>query len=102
MGRMNVPGFSADASLYANTRTYGSARVGYSVGNQQMVPQFWKEIGDFLWGAAKATGEAVWEGVLCTAATANVAVSCTAGLAETGDVAACTDAISEWPEFCID
>jgi hypothetical protein len=97
MDKMSVPGFSADASLYANTATYRPAGAGYSGGRQQVVPQFWRELGN----AIKEVGNALLGGVKCTAATAILGAACGA-IAETGDVAACTDATQEWVENCFD
>jgi hypothetical protein len=97
MGRMNVPGFTADFSLYANTRAYKSEGAGYGVGHQLVVPQLLDEIGNFF----SKVGEALWEGVVCSVATAKVAANCSE-MGVTGDVAACTDAISDWSDSCID
>jgi len=97
MNRMNVPGFSADASLYVNTRTYRLSEAAYSCGNQEVVPQFWREIGNFFSGV----GDLIWSTAKCSLATAKVGVHCTAGIWETGNVAACADAVSEWSESCI-
>ena len=97
MSTMNMPGFTADASLYSNTSSYRTAGGDYSGGHQQVDPQFWSELGDAL----KAVGHALWGGVRCTAATTKLGVTC-AAVPETGDVGACTDAASEWAESCFD
>lgn len=95
MDRINLPGFSADASLYANTGTYRHPGAGYSSGQQQVVPQFWRG----LWNAIVRVGEDLSAIGECAAATAIMGAQCGAIL-ETGDVAACTDAAQEVKAAC--
>jgi hypothetical protein len=98
MDKMNVPGFTADASLYANAGTY---RAGYSGGHQQVVPQNWLgDLGRAMWNDIKGAGNLFWGGVRCTVATTAVGVHCVAG-AETGDGSECANAISDWTDNCI-
>ena len=52
MTRSNIPGFTADASLYVSHETYRMTATSFSDGTQQISPQFWSE----LWEGIKGVG----------------------------------------------
>jgi hypothetical protein len=94
----NIPGFTAEASLSKASAHYRTASYEPPSGYLQLIaPQSFRgTVGDVL----KDIGELLWDGIVCSAATLKIGAACAEAL-ETGDVAACTDAISEWPESCI-
>jgi hypothetical protein len=92
---MNIPGFTADASLYRTSASYQSTGVVYGSGERQVVFQFWSE----LWDGIKAVADTVWGGFECTAATGKMIVTC-GTIPDTGDVAACTEAAVGWVKDC--
>ena len=101
-----LPAFTAEASLGKTSTQYRTQfnRATGVIGDsaQFILTQNWfgdlgRFIGRTLWGV----GELAVEGIECAAATGHVAASCTAGIAETGDVGMCATAISEWSDSCI-
>jgi hypothetical protein len=104
MDRMNVPGFSAGASLYANTGAYRSLGAGYDGGHQQVVPQqnWLGDLGRQIWSDLKGMSKVLWETAECAYATQDMIEHCgPAGQAVTGP-AGCADAYSEWRTACFD
>ena len=78
MNRMNIPGFTADASLYRTSTRYQSAVNANRNGADQVHPQNW------LWEGLKKVGKTVLRvgcRTSCVAAGGAIAVGCSGGSA---------------------
>jgi hypothetical protein len=78
MNGMSIPGFTADASLYRTSASYSSTPNAYTNGEQQVAPQFWKEV----WGGIKRAASAVLSvgcSAACGVAGAQITAGCTIG-----------------------
>jgi len=101
MNVINMPGFTANASLGTTNTQYRRPSVWTtSDPAHAIVPQNW--LGDLfrqMGSDLEGVGELLWGGIKCSAATANLAAKCFEG-AEIGDGSECSNAGNDWVENC--